>query len=109
MDHLQEIKSRLSIEELVGSYVQLKKAGRNLKGLCPFHGEKTASFIVSPEKELAYCFGCNKGGDIFKFTQLIENCDFGEAVKLLAERTGVPLPQALPKLHNKRLRILEMN
>src|SRR3989338_463106 len=109
MDHLQEIKSRLPIEELVGSYVQLKKAGRSLKGLCPFHHEKTPSFIVSPEKELAYCFGCNQGGDIFKFIQLVENCDFPEAVKQLAQRAGVPLPRVPQKLHDKRLRVLEMN
>ncbi|MFH1012382.1 MAG: DNA primase [Candidatus Peregrinibacteria bacterium] len=109
MDHLEEIKSKLSIEELVGGYVQLKKAGRNLKGLCPFHNEKTPSFMVSPEKEIAYCFGCQQGGDIFKFTQLVENCDFGEAVKILAERTGVSLPRSLPRTHNKRLQVIEMN
>lgn len=109
MDHLQEIKSRLSIEELVGSYVPLKKAGRSLKGLCPLHREKTPSFIVSPDKDIAYCFGCNQGGDIFKMTQLLENCDFPEAVKILAEKTGVRLPRTLPKIHNKRLGILEIN
>ena len=109
MDHLQEIKSRLSIEELVSSYVPLKRAGRSLKGLCPFHSEKTPSFIVSPDKEIAYCFGCQKGGDIFKFTQLVENCDFGEAVKLLAEKTGVKLPRTNPKTANKRLELIEIH
>lgn len=109
MDHLQEIKSRLSVEELVSSYVPLKRAGKNFKANCPFHAEKTPSFIVSPDKEIAYCFGCNKGGDIFKLMQLLENCDFGEAVKLLAERTGVKLPRELPKTANKRLRVIEMN
>ena len=76
MNHLEEIRLRINIEDLVGGYVQLKKAGRNLRGLCPFHGEKTPSFMVSPEKGIAYCFGCNQGGDIFKFTQLIENVNF---------------------------------
>ncbi|MFH0821020.1 MAG: DNA primase [Candidatus Peregrinibacteria bacterium] len=109
MDHLQEIKSRLSIEELVSSYVPLKRAGKNLKGLCPFHAEKTPSFIVSPDKEIAYCFGCNKGGDIFKFTQLMENCDFGEVVKMLAERTGVKLPRSIPQNQNKRMELLEIH
>lgn len=89
--------------------MQLKKAGRNLKGLCPFHHEKTPSFIVSPDKDIAYCFGCQQGGDIFKFTQLVENCDFGEAVKMLAERTGVPLPRVSVRTQNKRLRTIEAN
>jgi len=109
MDHLEEIKLRINIEELVGSYVQLKKAGRNLRGLCPFHGEKTPSFMVSPEKGIAYCFGCHQGGDIFKFIQLIENVSFGEAVRILAEKAGVKLPRELPKSNNKRLRIIEIN
>lgn len=88
---IEEIKSRLSIEEVVARYVPLKKAGRNLKGLCPFHNEKTPSFVVSPEKQLAYCFGCHRGGDIFKFTQEMEGVEFPEALKMLAERAGVKL------------------
>lgn len=90
-DSLDEIKSRLSIEDLVSQYVQLKKVGQNFKGLCPFHNEKTPSFIVSPEKGIAYCFGCNRGGDIFKFLQELEGVDFPDALKILAERTGVQL------------------
>lgn len=109
MNHLEEIKLRLSIEELVGSYVQLKKAGRNLKGNCPFHSEKTPSFVVSPEKGIAYCFGCNKGGDIFKFVELIENVPFPEAVSILAQKTNVKLPQNRPQLSNKRLKGIEIN
>jgi DNA primase len=88
---LNEIKDRLSIEDLVGQYVQLKKIGRNYKGLCPFHSEKTPSFIVSPEKQIAYCFGCNRGGDVFKFLQEVEGVDFVDAMKILAEKTGVKL------------------
>lgn len=109
MDHLEEIRSRLNIEDLVGGYVQLKKAGRSLRGLCPFHGEKTPSFMVSPEKGIAYCFGCHQGGDIFKFVQLIENVTFGESVKILAEKTGVQLPREIPKANNKRLKGIEIN
>ncbi len=92
-DSVAEIKSRLSIEDLVRQYVQLKKTGRSLKGLCPFHAEKSPSFVVSPEKGMAYCFGCHKGGDIFKFVQEIEGIDFVDALKLLAERTGVTLKE----------------
>lgn len=90
---VEEIKDKLPIEDLVSQYVQLKKVGRSLKGLCPFHSEKTPSFIVSPERGIAYCFGCNKGGDIFKFIQEIENVDFVDALKILAERTGIKLEQ----------------
>ncbi len=109
MDHLEEIKARLSIEELVGSYIQLKKAGRNLKGLCPFHSDKNPSLMVSPEKGIAYCFSCNNGGDIFKFIQLIDNVNFAEAIKILAEKTGVRLPREMPKANNKRLKGIEIN
>jgi DNA primase len=109
MDHLEEIRARIGIEELVGGYVQLKKAGRSLKGLCPFHNEKTPSFIVSPDKGIAYCFGCHQGGDIFKFTQLVENVNFPEAVKILAQKTGVKLPERMPLVANQRLKAIEIN
>ena len=104
MNHLEEIRARINIEDLVGGYIQLKKAGRNLKGLCPFHSDKNPSLMVSPEKGIAYCFSCNNGGDIFKFIQLIENVNFGEAVKILAEKANVTLPHDLPKINNKRLK-----
>ena len=90
-DARDEIKSRLSIEDLVSQYVQLKKIGQNLKGLCPFHAEKTPSFVVSPQKGIAYCFGCHKGGDVFQFIREVEGVDFVDALKILAERTGVEL------------------
>ena len=93
IDAVQEIKAKLSIEDVVRQYVQLKKAGRSLKGLCPFHAEKSPSFVVSPDRGIAYCFGCHKGGDIFVFIQEIEGVDFVDALKLLAERTGVELKQ----------------
>lgn len=88
---VQDIKDRLTIEDVVGQYVQLKKVGRSLKGLCPFHAEKTPSFIVSPEKQIAYCFGCNKGGDIFSFVQEVEGTDFAGAIKILADKAGVEI------------------
>ena len=102
MDAINEIKSRLSIEELVGQYVQLKKVGRSFKALCPFHKERTPSFHVSPEKQLAYCFGCHKGGDHFKFIQEIEGLDFRGALNLLAEKAGVELPKKMPEYTQKK-------
>lgn len=89
LDPVQEIKSKLSIVELVSDYVQLKKAGAYFKGLSPFTNEKTPSFYVSPQKDIAFCFSTNQGGDIFTFYQLVENCNFQEALKDLAIRTGV--------------------
>ncbi len=93
LDPIDEIKSRLSIEDVVAPYVQLKKVGRNLKACCPFHQEKTPSFVVSPEKQLAYCFGCHKGGDMFKFIQEIEGVDFRGALEILADRASIDLPK----------------
>ncbi|MDD5469428.1 MAG: DNA primase [Candidatus Peribacteraceae bacterium] len=96
MDPVEEIKSRLPIEELVGQYRQLTKKGRNFVCLCPFHNDTHPSMVVSPDKGIAFCFACNTGGDIFSFYQSIEGIDFRQAIKDLAERTGVELPQALP-------------
>jgi DNA primase len=90
-DPVAVIKTRLNVEQVVGGYVQLKRAGRSLKGLCPFHQEKTPSFVVSPERQLAYCFGCNKGGDLFSFIQEIEGVDFKGAIEILAEKAGIDL------------------
>lgn len=92
-DIINEIKYRNDIETAVSQYVNLKRRGKNLVGLCPFHSEKTPSFTVYPENGSFYCFGCGAGGDVFTFTGLIENLDYIESVKLLAERSGVVLPQ----------------
>lgn len=97
LDPVVEIKAKLSIEDLVKDYVQLKKAGRNFRGLCPFHQEKTPSFMVSPDKGIAYCFGCHQGGDIFKFYMAVEKVDFPEALNDLADRVGVVLEKQDPK------------
>lgn len=96
MDHVAEIKARLPIEELVRSYTQLTKKGKNYVALCPFHNDTHPSFLVSPDKGICYCFPCQKGGDIFSFYQQIEHVDFPQALRDLAERTGVTLPD-VPK------------
>ena len=101
-DITDDIKARLGIEELVSQYVQLKRAGRNLKGLCPFHSEKTPSFVVSPEKQICHCFGCNKGGDIFAFIEEVEGVNFIEALQILADKVGIKVDsKKLPKQTDK--------
>lgn len=94
MDAVADIKARLPIEELVRSYTQLQKKGKNFVGLCPFHNDTHPSFLVSPDKGIAYCFPCQKGGDIFSFYQQIEHVDFPQALRDLAERVGLVLPDA---------------
>jgi len=93
-DVVEEIKSRLGIQDLVSQYVQLKKAGVNYKGLCPFHGEKTPSFVVSPEKQICHCFGCGRGGDIFTFIQELEGITFSEALQVLGDKAGVKIDES---------------
>ena len=90
---VQQIKERLSIEEIVSSYIKLEKAGANFKARCPFHNEKTPSFFVSPDRASYYCFGCGAKGDIFSFIEEFEGLDFKGALKILAERAGIPLVQ----------------
>jgi len=91
MDEVEEIKRRIDIVDLISSYLTLKKAGSNYKAICPFHQEKTPSFMVSAEKQIFKCFGCGEGGDIFTFTEKMENLEFPEALRLLADRAGVEL------------------
>jgi DNA primase len=88
---IDEIKNRLGIEEIVGEYIKLKKAGSGFTAPCPFHSEKTPSFHVSPDRGIYKCFGCGESGDIFSFVQKFEGLDFPEAKKKLAEKAGVIL------------------
>ena len=89
----EQVRSTANIVEVISGYVPLKKRGQNFWGCCPFHGEKTPSFAVNPAKNMFYCFGCHEGGDIFKFIMKIENCDFIDALKLLAGRYGIAVPE----------------
>lgn len=90
---IDDVKSRIDISEYVSKRVQLKRAGRYLKGLCPFHQEKTPSFYVYPEQGTYHCYGCGKGGDVFTWLQETEHLEFGEALRQLADRSGVKLPE----------------
>ena len=109
MNELEEIKNKIDIVEYVGKYVQLKQAGRNFKGLCPFHTEKTPSFMVSAEKQIWHCFGCNDGGDVISFAEKIEGLTFTEAVKELADRAGVKLSDNFKKHKEPVDKLFEIN
>ena len=108
---LQDIKDRLDIVEVIGSYIPLKKSGTNFKAVCPFHNESTASLMVSPQKQIWHCFGCGEGGDVFGFVMRYENTEFRDALKMLAERAGVELPayhrpaNAAPDISGELVRI----
>jgi DNA primase len=90
-DHVQEIKDRLAINDVISSYVKIEKAGANFKARCPFHNEKTPSFFINPERGTYYCFGCGEKGDAFSFVEKFEGLDFKGALKVLAEKAGVIL------------------
>ncbi|HAH19513.1 MAG TPA: DNA primase, partial [Candidatus Omnitrophica bacterium] len=91
---LEEILSRVDIVELISGYIPLKRIGRSYKALCPFHHEKTPSFIVNPDKQIFHCFGCSAGGNAFGFLMQHERLDFPEAIEALAKRTGVIIHEA---------------
>ena len=101
MSVIDEVKQKTDIVEVVSRYVSLKKAGRNLTGLCPFHSEKHPSFFIYPEQQSWHCFGCNTGGDVFSFVMKKENIDFGDALRLLAERAGITIPSKFEREEGK--------
>jgi len=95
MTDVEEIKSKIDIVDFIGQYVTLKKAGSNYKARCPFHEERTPSFMVSRDKQIFKCFGCSVGGDVIEFLMKQENLNFREALELLADKTGVQLQKTL--------------
>lgn len=109
---IEELKSRCDIKDIVGQYINLKKAGKNFVGLCPFHKEKTPSFTVDPGKQLFHCFGCGEGGDVITFIEKIENLDFIEAAQLLAKKVNYDL-KFIQRVNldykEKKSRLIELN
>jgi len=108
---IEEIKNQTDILAVISGYVQLKKRGKNHIGLCPFHSEKTASFTVSPEKNIFHCFGCSEGGNAIDFIMKIEGLEFIEALKLLGDKVGIPVETKAvdPKTKSERLRFYSIN
>ncbi len=108
-NQIEEVKSRTDMVSIIGERIELKKAGRNYKALCPFHGEKTPSFMVSPELQIFKCFGCGEAGDIFAFLEKYEGMEFAEAMKYLADRAGVKLQKFQGGASSEKERLMEVN
>ena len=108
-EYIQEVVRRNDIEDIVGQYVQLRRRGRTLTGLCPFHNEKTPSFVVYPDTQSFYCVGCGAAGDVISFVRKYNNLGYVETVKQLASRAGMPLPEEDDKESRARQRLLEIN
>ena len=108
---IYELKARNDITEVISNYISLKRRGRNMVGLCPFHGEKTPSFNIYTETDSFYCFGCGASGDVISFIMKIENLDYLDAVRYLAQRAGIEVPDNSydSSMSNLRKRIFEAN
>ena len=108
-DAKEEIRARINIEDVIGEYVQLKRAGRNFKGLSPFTGEKTPSFYVSPDKNIWHDFSSNKGGDVFSFVMEVEGVDFRGAMDILAKKLALTCPRIALRVHKRLLGVRDVS
>jgi DNA primase len=112
MDPVSQIREKIDIVAFITEFIPLKKMGRNFKANCPFHGEKTPSFVVSPERQIWHCFGCGKGGDVYTFLMDYERLEFPEALRMLSQRTGVKLSSTYHQdsgLSSKKERLYQVN
>src|SRR3990167_11563563 len=109
MDQASQIREKIDIVSLISEYISLKKMGRNFTTLCPFHSENTPSFVVSPERQIWHCFGCQKGGDAFTFLMEYENLEFIEALRILAKKVGVILKTTGSFTSSKKEEIYSLN
>ena len=108
-NQIEEVKNKTDIVSLISEYIEVKKAGRNYKANCPFHGEKTPSFMITPELQMYKCFGCGKSGDVFTFLEEHEGMEFSEALKYLAEKAGVTLTLIKNEETSEREKIIEID
>ncbi|OGN07650.1 MAG: DNA primase [Candidatus Yanofskybacteria bacterium RIFCSPHIGHO2_02_FULL_38_22b] len=107
-DNIAKIKERLSVVDVISGYIKVQKAGNNFKARCPFHNEKTPSFYISPERQIWHCFGCQKGGDIFGFVKEMEGVEFGDALRILAQKAGVKLEKFDPSVQDAKQVLYEI-
>src|SRR5680860_1689410 len=107
MNPSDEIKQKIDLVDFIREYIQVKAVGANFQALCPFHREKSPSFVISPDKQIWHCFGCGKGGDVLSFVQEMEGLSFPDTLRLLAPKAGVILKYESSQEYSKRGRILD--
>ena len=107
MPNWEDVKNKTDIVQYIGQQIKLLPSGQSFKGLCPFHKEKTPSFFVSPQKQIWHCFGCQKGGDVFRFVMEMEKVEFGEALRILADRAGIVLKREDPQIATLKTKVYQ--